>query len=90
MVALEPRSKGNSFRHSPSAVHPVAGTARRQSGISLDNLRLYRRVGTPFYLWFWVRIPGSENEVQKKKVPDYFSTDLPVYSPMGRISGGSF
>ena len=38
MVALEPRSKGDFFRHSPTAVHPVAGTARRQCGISLDAL----------------------------------------------------
>jgi hypothetical protein len=38
MVALEPRSKGNFYRNSPPVVHPVAGTARRQSVISLDAL----------------------------------------------------
>ena len=38
MVALEPRSKGDFYGHSPPIVHPMAGTARWQSGISLDAL----------------------------------------------------
>jgi hypothetical protein len=88
MVALEPRSEGNFFRNSPPAVHPVGGTARRQSGISLDNLRLYHRVCNPFNLWFWGRISYTKNEVQKRKVPDYFNTDFTVHTALGRISGG--
>jgi len=61
MVALEPRSKGNFYRNSPPVVHPMVGTVGRPSGISLDNLRLYHRVCTPFNLWFWDRICGSED-----------------------------